>query len=172
MKEDDEGIRFHSLLTAGMHRGGRILPEKRRRRVCSSCSGRQRFFLWRGNLGDAGGGKQGRGKARRREKGRAKARRGGDSVLVARKGSQTDGAPGGGKGTGVGGWALELEVQAQGHAVAGGTGEGRATAALAAGTRGDAEGGYRGASSRESWGRLGPVTCGAGFSGGELHYGV
>jgi hypothetical protein len=32
---------------------------------------------------------------------------------------------------------------------------------LAAGTRGDADGGRRGASSRESWGRLGPATCGA-----------
>jgi hypothetical protein len=29
MKEDDEGIRFHTLLTAGTHRGGRILLEKR-----------------------------------------------------------------------------------------------------------------------------------------------
>jgi hypothetical protein len=28
-KEDDEGIRFHTLLTAGMHRGDQILPEKR-----------------------------------------------------------------------------------------------------------------------------------------------
>jgi hypothetical protein len=29
MKEDDEGIRFHTLLTVGTHRGGRIWPEKR-----------------------------------------------------------------------------------------------------------------------------------------------
>jgi hypothetical protein len=29
MKEDDEGILFHTLLTMGMHRGGQILPEKR-----------------------------------------------------------------------------------------------------------------------------------------------
>jgi hypothetical protein len=29
MKEDDEGIRFHTLLTALMHRCGRILPETR-----------------------------------------------------------------------------------------------------------------------------------------------
>jgi hypothetical protein len=35
MKEDDEGIRFHTLLTVGMHRGGRILLEKRRRQVSS-----------------------------------------------------------------------------------------------------------------------------------------
>jgi hypothetical protein len=35
MKEDDEGIRFHTLLTAGMHCGGRIWLEKRWRRVCS-----------------------------------------------------------------------------------------------------------------------------------------
>jgi hypothetical protein len=28
-KEDDEGIRFHTLLIAGMHHGGRIFPEKR-----------------------------------------------------------------------------------------------------------------------------------------------
>jgi hypothetical protein len=28
-KEDDEGIRFHTLLTVGMHRGDRILLEKR-----------------------------------------------------------------------------------------------------------------------------------------------
>jgi hypothetical protein len=33
---------------------------------------------------------------------------------------------------------------------------------LAAGTRGDLERGRRGASSRESWGRLGPATCAAG----------
>jgi hypothetical protein len=32
MKEDDEGIRFHTLPTAGMHRGNRISREKRRRR--------------------------------------------------------------------------------------------------------------------------------------------
>jgi hypothetical protein len=35
MKEDDEGIRFHTLRTVGMHRGGQIWPEKRWRRVCS-----------------------------------------------------------------------------------------------------------------------------------------
>jgi hypothetical protein len=49
MKEDDEGIRFHTLLTARIHRGGQIGPEKRRRRVCS----------WRrpaGHQGGAGGG--------------------------------------------------------------------------------------------------------------------
>jgi hypothetical protein len=28
MKEDDEWIRFHTLHAAGMHHGGRILPEK------------------------------------------------------------------------------------------------------------------------------------------------
>jgi hypothetical protein len=50
--------------------------------------------------------------------------------------------------------------------------EGWTTAVLAAGTRGDAEGGRRGASSRESWGRLGPVTCGTGFSGEEHEHGV
>jgi hypothetical protein len=38
MKEDDEGIRFHTLLTAGMHRGGQILPEKRAVVVCLSYS--------------------------------------------------------------------------------------------------------------------------------------
>jgi hypothetical protein len=35
MKEDDEGIPFHTLLTAGMHRGDRISWRKSRRRVCS-----------------------------------------------------------------------------------------------------------------------------------------
>jgi hypothetical protein len=39
-KEDVEGIRFHTLLTAGMHRGARISPEKLQRRLCSV---RQRF---------------------------------------------------------------------------------------------------------------------------------
>jgi hypothetical protein len=61
MKEDDEGIPFHTLLTAGMHRGGRILPEKR---VAAS-------LFWAAALlslaavlgrGDAGGGDQGEGR--------------------------------------------------------------------------------------------------------------
>jgi hypothetical protein len=34
MKEDDEAIRLHTLLTAGMHHDDRILSEKRRQRVC------------------------------------------------------------------------------------------------------------------------------------------
>jgi hypothetical protein len=51
MKEDDEGIPFHTLLTAGMRRGDRILWEKRRQRVCSVpglhfCSWR----LWTGQV--------------------------------------------------------------------------------------------------------------------------
>jgi hypothetical protein len=39
MKEDDEGIPFHTLLTAGTHRGDRILRRKIRRRVWSSVLG-------------------------------------------------------------------------------------------------------------------------------------
>jgi hypothetical protein len=35
MKEDDEGIPFRTLLTAGTHRGDRILRRKMRRRLCS-----------------------------------------------------------------------------------------------------------------------------------------
>jgi hypothetical protein len=69
-KEDDEGIRFHTLLTAGMHRGGQISPEKRVAAVCSS-------FSWAAALVErrlAGGGRQGarRGAA-------AGARAGGDA---------------------------------------------------------------------------------------------
>jgi hypothetical protein len=41
-KEDNEGIRFHTLLTAKMHCGGRILPEKLRQRFCpASVPGRR-----------------------------------------------------------------------------------------------------------------------------------
>jgi hypothetical protein len=48
MKKDDDRIRFHTLLTVGMHRGGRISREKGAAAVCSSvlggcagsCSGR------------------------------------------------------------------------------------------------------------------------------------
>jgi hypothetical protein len=36
MKEDDEGTRFHTLLTAGMHHGGRISSKKWAATVCSS----------------------------------------------------------------------------------------------------------------------------------------
>jgi hypothetical protein len=35
MKEDDEGIPFHTLLTAEMHRGDRISRRKSQRRVRS-----------------------------------------------------------------------------------------------------------------------------------------
>jgi hypothetical protein len=35
MKEDDEGIPFHTLLTIGTHRSDRILWRKMQRRVCS-----------------------------------------------------------------------------------------------------------------------------------------
>jgi hypothetical protein len=43
-KEDDEGIRFHTLLTAGVHLGGRISPEKLRRRFCPAfVPGRRRW---------------------------------------------------------------------------------------------------------------------------------
>jgi hypothetical protein len=47
-KEDDEGIRFHTLLTAGMHRGGRILPKKRVAAVLFvAVPGRRHFCFWR-----------------------------------------------------------------------------------------------------------------------------
>jgi hypothetical protein len=39
MKEDDEGIPFHTLLTVGTHRGDRILWKNMRRRLCSSVLG-------------------------------------------------------------------------------------------------------------------------------------
>jgi hypothetical protein len=39
MKEDDEGIPFHTLLTTGTHRGDRILRRKMRRWLCSSILG-------------------------------------------------------------------------------------------------------------------------------------
>jgi hypothetical protein len=58
MKEDDEGIRFHTLLTAGMHRGDRILQEKRRRRFCSWAAV---LFLFVAALGIRGGARARRG---------------------------------------------------------------------------------------------------------------
>jgi hypothetical protein len=63
MKQDDEGIRFHTLLTAGMHRGGRISSEKLRRRLCSSCSWVAALLSLAVVLGrgGAGGGVQGGG---------------------------------------------------------------------------------------------------------------
>jgi hypothetical protein len=39
MKEDDEGIPFHTLLTTGTHRGDRILRRKSRRLFSSSVLG-------------------------------------------------------------------------------------------------------------------------------------
>jgi hypothetical protein len=63
MKEDDEGIRFHTLLTAGMHRGGRISPEKRRRWVCSWVVALFVAAACRGERAGGDGGPQ--GKARR-----------------------------------------------------------------------------------------------------------
>jgi hypothetical protein len=59
IKKDDEGIRFHTLLTVGMHCGGQILPEKLQQRVCSWAA----LVLMAGVLGrgSAGGGSQGEG---------------------------------------------------------------------------------------------------------------
>jgi hypothetical protein len=37
MKEDNEGIPFHTLLTEEMHRGDRILRRKNATAICSSC---------------------------------------------------------------------------------------------------------------------------------------
>jgi hypothetical protein len=66
MKEDDEGIRFHTLLTAGMHRGDRISPEKLRRRLCSLWF---LSFLWRQPLGHQGGAGGGVGRGAGGERG-------------------------------------------------------------------------------------------------------
>jgi hypothetical protein len=55
MKEDDKGIRFHTLLTAGVYCGGRISPEKLRRRFCSV------LFLGGSASSRGGGGRAGQG---------------------------------------------------------------------------------------------------------------
>jgi hypothetical protein len=48
MKQDDEGIRFHTLLTAGVHRGGRIFPQKRAAAVLFvTVPGWRHFCSWR-----------------------------------------------------------------------------------------------------------------------------
>jgi hypothetical protein len=67
MKEDDEGIPFHTLLTAGTHLGDRILRRKMRRRLCSwqfqSCLWRQHCRGRGGLLGGAAhGGRHGAGR--------------------------------------------------------------------------------------------------------------
>jgi hypothetical protein len=63
MKEGDKGLRFHTLLTMGMHRGGRISSEKRRRRVC--CWRRHLYSSWQcpagGKQAGGEGGAQGEG---------------------------------------------------------------------------------------------------------------
>jgi hypothetical protein len=80
-KEDDEEIRFHTLLTVRMHRGGRILSEKR---VAAVCFVETDVQSWIAALapGDAQGGARGggqgarRGTARRRDLGWRRCRRG------------------------------------------------------------------------------------------------
>jgi hypothetical protein len=60
MKEDDEGIRFHTLLTPGMHRGGRILLEKRAAAALFRVAALLSLAAALGR-GGAGGGDQGEG---------------------------------------------------------------------------------------------------------------
>jgi hypothetical protein len=61
MKEDDEGIQFHTLLTAGVHRGGRILPEKRAAAALFQAAALLSLAAALGR-GGAGGGDQGEGR--------------------------------------------------------------------------------------------------------------
>jgi hypothetical protein len=83
MKEDDEGIRFHTLLTAGMYCGGRILPEKLRR--WSVLGGGTYVHSGGGLQGGSGQGARAahRGKARRNAGQGQGMHEGGDGILVA-----------------------------------------------------------------------------------------
>jgi hypothetical protein len=86
MKEDDEGIRFHTLLTARIHRGGQISSKKWAAAVCPRwflgsgsglCSGQRR---WAG--GGTGGERGSQGRARRAQG------RGGDVLWCMGSGPQ------------------------------------------------------------------------------------
>jgi hypothetical protein len=75
MKEDDEGIRFHTLLTAGMHRGGRISSKKWAAAVCSSCFWVIVLFSCVRSAGGGTGGECGSQGMARRAQGREERRR-------------------------------------------------------------------------------------------------
>jgi hypothetical protein len=103
-KEDDEGIRFYTLLVAEMRRGGRNRWRKERWRFCPASVPDQRCWAgaaYRGEVAAAGGGRGCRGKAA------AVGTRAGGGRVEARRGSHMRRGARGGGACGGGAWAQE-----------------------------------------------------------------